>query len=190
MTTIHDSALTDRFITHFGEMGSRWGVNRTVGQIYALLFLSPTPMNADDIGEALGYSRSNVGLGLKELQAWRLVRRVHLPGDRREYFEAPGDVWEIFRTLIEERRRREVEPTLSLLRETLLEEPQGERDAYAQRRMREMYDLIELVTGWFEDVRKLSPETLQSLMKMGARVQKLLELTDRVKPGGSRGATG
>ena len=101
--------LTQRFVLHFGEMGSRWGINRTVGQIYALLYVSPRALNADDIGEALAFSRSNVSMGLKELQSWNLVRLQHLPNDRREYFQAPEDVWAIFRTLAEERRKREGE---------------------------------------------------------------------------------
>jgi DNA-binding transcriptional regulator GbsR (MarR family) len=108
--------LNRQFIAHFGEMGSRWGINRTVGQIYALLFIAQRAMNADDIAETLEFSRSNVSMGLKELQSWRLVKLRHQPGDRREYFEAPQDVWEIFRVLAEERRRREIEPTLSMLR--------------------------------------------------------------------------
>ncbi len=90
--------LTQSFVLHFGEMGSRWGINRTVGQIYALLFVSEKPLNADDIADALAFSRSNVSMGLKELDSWRLVRLQHLPGDRREYFSAPEDVWAIFRT--------------------------------------------------------------------------------------------
>jgi len=96
------SPLVRSFVSHFGEMGSRWGINRTVGQIYALIFVSPQPLNADDIAEALEFSRSNVSMGLKELQAWRLVNLRHLPGDRREYFDAPTDAWDIFRTLAEE----------------------------------------------------------------------------------------
>src|SRR4249920_1088614 len=103
--------LTQSFVLHFGEMGSRWGINRTVGQIYALIFVAPAPLNADDIAEKLEFSRSNVSMGLKELQAWRLVKLRHIAGDRREYFDAPSDAWEIFRTLAEERRRREIEPT-------------------------------------------------------------------------------
>ena len=117
------SPLVRSFVAHFGEMGSRWGINRTVGQIYALIFVSPTALNADDIAEKLEFSRSNVSMGLKELQAWRLVNLRHLSGDRREYFDAPSDAWEIFRTLAEERRRREIEPTLSMLREALLASP-------------------------------------------------------------------
>ena len=167
--------LTQRFVLHFGEMGSRWGINRTVGQIYALLFVSPKPLNADELGEALGFSRSNVSMGLKELQAWRLVRLRHQPGDRREYFEAPQDVWEIFRVLAEERRRREIEPTLSMLRDALLQDPSGPDDAHAQARMREMHDLIEQLMSWFDEVSRMDVQTLSKLMKMGAQVGKLLE---------------
>ena len=136
-------ALNRQFVSHFGEMGSRWGINRTVGQIYALLFLSPEPLNADQIAETLEFSRSNVSMGLKELQAWRLVQLRHQPGDRREYFEAPQDVWEIFRRLAEERRRREIEPTQSMLRAAMLEEVTTEEERYAQQRMRDMYELID-----------------------------------------------
>src|SRR5690349_8870319 len=130
------SPLVRSFVGHFGEMGSRWGINRTVGQIYALIFVSPEPVNADDIAERLEFSRSNVSMGLKELQSWRLVHLRHLPGDRREYFEAPTDAWEIFRTLAEERRRREIEPTLSMLRNALLEPARSDEDRIAQERMR------------------------------------------------------
>jgi DNA-binding transcriptional regulator GbsR (MarR family) len=174
--------LTQTFVLHFGEMGSRWGVNRTVGQIYALLFVADKPLNADEIVEKLGVSRSNVSMGLKELQAWRLVRLSHQPGDRRDYFSAPEDVWAIFQTLAEERQRREVEPTLSLLRVALLESPDSPEERHAQARMREMYGLMERMTEWFADVRKLSPETLMSLMALGTKVQKLLEVKDKVLP--------
>jgi DNA-binding transcriptional regulator GbsR (MarR family) len=176
----HLPPLSAQFVAHFGEMGSRWGINRTVGQIYALLFITQRPLNADDIGEALEFSRSNVSMGLKELQSWRLVRLRHFPGDRREYFEAPQDVWEIFRVLAEERRRREIEPTLSMLRMALLEEPLNDADKHAQERMRQMHDLIERLVTWFDDVQKLAPETALQLMGMGARVTRVLELKDRM----------
>lgn len=175
------SPLVRSFVAHFGEMGSRWGINRTVGQIYALIFVAPVPLNADEIAERLEFSRSNVSMGLKELQAWRLVKLRHLPGDRREYFEAPSDAWEIFRTLAEERRRREIEPTLSMLRNALLEEPASEEDRVALERMRGMHDLIELTTSWFDDVQRMDQATLAKLMKMGAKVQRLLEFSDKVK---------
>ncbi|HSV60838.1 MAG TPA: GbsR/MarR family transcriptional regulator [Variovorax sp.] len=178
--------LNRQFVAHFGEMGSRWGINRTVGQIYALIFLSPRPVNADEIAEQLEFSRSNVSMGLKELQAWRLVRLRHQAGDRREYFEAPQDVWEIFRVLAEERRRREVEPTLSMLRNALLEVPGSEEERYAQERMREMHELIDRLMKWFDEVQRLAPETALQLMGMGAAVTKVLGLKDRLT--GSRPA--
>ena len=176
----HLPPLSRQFVSHFGEMGSRWGINRTVGQIYALIFISQRALNADEIAEALEFSRSNVSMGLKELQAWRLVRMKHLPGDRREYFEAPQDVWEIFRVLAEERRRREIEPTLSMLRMALLESPTTDAERHAQQRMREMYELIDRLMTWFDDVQKLAPETALQLMGMGSTVTMVLELKDRV----------
>jgi len=176
----HLPPLSREFVSHFGEMGSRWGINRTVGQIYALIFISQRALNADEIAESLEFSRSNVSMGLKELQSWRLVRLKHLPGDRREYFEAPQDVWEIFRVLAEERRRREIEPTLSMLRTALLQEPANEADRHAQERMRQMHDLIDRLVTWFDDVQKLAPETALQLMGMGATVTRVLEIKDRL----------
>ena len=182
--------LNRQFVAHFGEMGSRWGINRTVGQIYALIFVSPVLLNADDIAAHLEFSRGNVSMGLKELQAWRLVKLKHLPGDRREYFEAPTDAWEIFRTLAEERRRREIEPTLSMLRNALLETPASDDDRIAQERMRGMHDLIEMLMTWFDDVQRMDAATLQQLMKMGSKVQRLLEFTGKVKLVGSGSGNG
>ncbi|MEM9301205.1 MAG: GbsR/MarR family transcriptional regulator [Pseudomonadota bacterium] len=164
---------------HFGEMGSRWGINRTVSQIYALLFVSPDALHAEDIMNALNVSRGNVSMGLRELQSWRLVETESRPGDRRTYYRAPDDIWLIFRTLAEERQRREVDPTLSMLRSALLTDPASEADAVAQERMREMYEFIEMLTGWFAEVQRLSPKTLTRLMGMGSRVGRLLELVDR-----------
>ena len=174
------SPLVRSFVAHFGEMGSRWGLNRTVGQIYALIFVSPVLLNADDIAAHLEFSRGNVSMGLKELQAWRLVKLKHLSGDRREYFEAPTDAWEIFRTLAEERRRREIEPTLSMLRMALLEEPTSDEERYAQERMREMHELIDRLMTWFDDVQRLQPETAMQLMGMGSAVTRVLTLKDRL----------
>ena len=173
--------LTQKFVLHFGEMGSRWGVNRTVGQIYAVLFVAAKPLNADEVGEALNFSRSNVSMGLKELQSWGLVKLIHQPNDRREYFQAPEDVWAIFRTLAAERRKREIDPTLSMLRDALMEQPSGLEDIHAQARMRQMHEFIEMITDWLDDVQKMDSDTLASLMKMGSKVQKMLEMKDRVK---------
>jgi DNA-binding transcriptional regulator GbsR (MarR family) len=173
--------LTQRFVLHFGEMGSRWGINRTVGQIYALLFVSAKPLNADEIAEGLGFSRSNVSMGLKELSSWNLVRLHHLPNDRREYFETPEDVWAIFRTLAAERRKREIDPTLSMLRDALMERPALAEDIHAQSRMKEMHDLIELGTSWLDEVQSMDSASLASMMKMGTQMKKLLQVKDRVK---------
>ncbi len=174
--------LKQRFILHLGEMGSRWGINRTVGQIYALLFVSDRPLNADDIVQALGLSRSNVSMGLKELQSWRLVRLQHLPDDRRVYFSAPEDIWEIFRVLIEERRKREIDPTMSMLRDALMEPPSSLEDQHAAERMQEMLEMIEMTTGWLDDVKDLSPNNVIRLMKLGGGVSRFL------KPGARRAA--
>jgi DNA-binding transcriptional regulator GbsR (MarR family) len=180
--------LVQTFVLHFGEMGSRWGINRTVGQIYALLFVSPRALNAEEIVEALGVSRSNVSMGLKELQAWHLVRLQHQPGDRRDYFSTPEDVWLIVRTLVEERKKREVDPTLSMLREAMMQRPQGDDERHAQERMRELHDLFELLTGWYDDVRKLETDRLIQLLTLGSKVQKILEMKDKlfVLPGRRR----
>ncbi len=181
--------IAQSFVLHFGEMGSRWGINRTVGQIYALLFVSDKPLNADDIAQALAFSRSNVSMGLKELDSWNLMRLRHLPGDRREYFSAPDDVWAIFRTLADERRKREIDPTLTMLRDALLVTPDDLQDTFAQERMRAMHELIELVTNWLDDVQKLDESTLRQLMKLGAAAQRFLELKDKFGLSG-KGAAG
>lgn len=168
------------FILHFGEMGSRWGINRTVGQIYALLFLSAAPLCADDICTRLKFSRSNVSMGLKELQAWRLVQRRDIDGDRREHFTTPEDLMVIVRTLVEERKKREVDPTLSKLRE--LEIDGDEADPYAARRISELRQLIEELTALYDDLARIETERLTMLLKAGTRLSKLVTATGRVIP--------
>ena len=174
--------IVQRFVLHFGEMGSRWGINRTVGQIYALLFVSEKPMAADEIADALGYSRSNISMGLKELQSWNLVHLVHITGDRRDHFATPDDIWEIVRTLAEERKRREFDPTSTLLREILLETPSNDRDAYAQTRLAEMNKLFELLDDWYSDMRDVETQRLISLLKLGRSVQHAVKFVDKVTP--------
>lgn len=182
--------LVEKFVLHFGEMGGRWGINRTVGQIYALLFLSDRPLNAEDITDALGVSRSNVSMGMKELESWRLVRKRHLPNDRRDYFEVPDDIWQIVRTLAEERRKREVDPTLSMLRDVLMETPGSAEERHAQAKMRQMHDLIELLVGWADDVQKLDNDSLRQLLSLGAGVSKILDIKGKISVfvGGKRRA--
>jgi DNA-binding transcriptional regulator GbsR (MarR family) len=186
------SPVIQAFVLHFGEMGSRWGINRTVGQIYALLYVSPEPLCADDMVDRLGMSRSNVSMGLKELQSWNLVRLMHKPDDRKDYFTTLGDIWQIVRTLVEERKKREVNPTLSVLRELLMQNPGLAEEQHAQDKMREMYEMIEMLCGWYDDVRRLETERLVQLLSLGAKVQKILEVKDRLftLPGGrSKAAT-
>lgn len=175
------SPLIQDFVLHFGEMGSKWGINRTVGQIYALIFVSNAPLNADDLTDKLAISRSNVSMGLKELQAWRLVRLHHVQGDRREYFTAPDDIWEIFRTVAQERRRREIDPTLTMLRTALVQEVVTSEDLHAQDRIRQMHELFEVSTKWFDEVQSLDPTTLITLMQLGAQVSKLVSTAQSIK---------
>lgn len=182
--------LIQSFVLHFGEMGSRWGINRTVGQIYAVLFVADRPLNADDLVETLGLSRGGVSMGLKELQSWNLVQLKHLPGDRRDHFTTPDDVWAIMRTLVEERKKREVDPTLSVLRELMLQTPHDDAERHAQDRMKAMHDQIELLTAWYADIRKLETERLVALLSLGSRIARALEFKDRlfVVPGNRKAA--
>jgi DNA-binding transcriptional regulator GbsR (MarR family) len=167
--------VMQKFILHWGEMGTRWGVNRTVAQIHALLYLSPRPLNAEEISNTLSVARSNVSNSLRELQSWGLVKIVHVMGDRRDHFESLKDVWEMYRIVLDERKRRELDPTLTVLRECLADLEKGERgDTYTKERVEEITRFVEGVTGWYEEFRSLSKETVLKLMKLGSKVQKLL----------------
>ncbi|WP_432455269.1 MULTISPECIES: GbsR/MarR family transcriptional regulator [unclassified Agarivorans] len=174
------SEKSQAFVLHFGEMGSRWGFNRTVGQILALLVINQQPLHAEQIMEQLGISRGNVSMALKELQSWRLVKLSHQAGQRREFFTAAGSIWEMAKTVFEERTKREVDPTLSLLRSNLIDPPENEADRYTQQKMAEIHDLLELITQWSNTLNNMSPETLQSLMKMGSGISKIIELKDKI----------
>ncbi|RJL04739.1 GbsR/MarR family transcriptional regulator [Paracoccus aestuarii] len=175
------SALRQEFILHFGEMGSRWGINRTVGQVYALLFLADDPLCADEIVAALGFSRSNVSMALKELQSWNLVRLRHRPDDRREFFATPDDLWEIVRTLIAERRKREIDPTLTKLRELSMTEPDA-ADAAAHARIAELRELIEQMTRFHDDLARFETERLIALLSMGAKLGRIVDGAGRLIP--------
>ncbi|MBX9907528.1 MAG: GbsR/MarR family transcriptional regulator [Beijerinckiaceae bacterium] len=178
--------LCEAFVLHFGEMGSRWGVNRTVGQIYAVLFIAEAPLCADDLVERLGISRSNVSMGLKELQSWNLVRQRPVAGDRRDFFTTPDDIYSIVRTLVNERKKREIDPTLSMLRELLMQTPANAQEQHAQSRLKDMHELIELLTAWYADIEKLETDRLIQLLSLGSKVAKILEVKDRIfaLPGG------
>ena len=169
------SDTEQKFILHWGEMGTRWGVNRTVAQIHALLFLAPQPMTAEGIADTLGVARSNVSNSLKELQSWRLVRVSHVLGDRRDHFLALQDVWEIFRTILEERKRREIDPTLSVLRECAIEgEQDKELDDAVLARMQVALGFLEMFSASFHDYQHLPPATLQRMLKMGGKVARFI----------------
>ncbi len=174
------SASTRAFVMHFGEMGSRWGFNRTVGQLFALIVVSENPLCADDLAAVLSVSRGNVSMGLKELQAWRLIKPVHTPGDRKEYYCLAGDIWETATRVLEERRKRELDPTLSLLRDLLMNEPENSSDAHARQQIHEIHDLLEMLAKWSTDLQNLNHDKLVTLMKLGSGVGKVLEIKDRL----------
>jgi len=164
-----------KYILHWGEMGTRWGVNRTVAQIHALLFLSNQPLPAEEIAETLTVARSNVSNSLKELQSWGLVRITHLAGDRRDHFVALQDVWEIFRVIVEERKKREIDPTLTVLRECALEaESDPALEQATKVKMDQVLDFLEMLTATYGDYKHLPPATMQRFLKMGGKVARLM----------------
>lgn len=171
-------SLTDvqqKFILHWGEMGTRWGVNRTVAQIHALLYLSPRPMNAEEIAQVLSVARSNVSTSLKELQGWAIVKLVHVLGDRRDHFVSLADVWEMFRIILDERKRRETDPTLHLLRElTEQSKKSGADEARTHQRLASMLEFFELMTNWYDQTRVMSTPAVIKFVKLGDKVRKML----------------
>jgi len=171
------SAVEQKFILHWGEMGTRWGVNRTVAQVHALLFVSPRPLNADDIVEALEVARSNVSTSLKELQGWGIVKLVHVLGDKRDHFESLKDVWELFRVVMDERKKREFDPTMRMLRECIAEaEKDKATDKYAEDRLRELYSFFETTTALYSQVRRWPTTAILKFIKAGDKVLKVLGL--------------
>ena len=170
--------VEQRFILHWGEMGTRWGINRTVAQVHALLFLSPQPLHAEDIAGTLEVARSNVSTSLRELQGWRIVRSVSVLGDRRQHFESLKDVWEMFHIIVEERKRREFDPTIAVVRECLAQagKTEGTDEIYARERMAEMLEFVSTMSGLFEEFRELSPSTMKRLAKLRGGVRNLLHM--------------
>ena len=169
------SKTMQTYVLHWGEMGVRWGVNRTVSQIHALLYLSERPLTADEITETLGVARSNVSTSLKELRNWELIKIVHVLGDRRDHFEAVHDVWTIFRTIVEQRKRREIDPTITVLRGcTLSADEDSELPAVSRQRMENVLEFLENLMDWYDDIKDLEPEKLAKLLRMGQRLRGLL----------------
>ena len=166
---------TTKFILHWGEMGTRWGVNRTVAQIHALLYISPRPLNAEEVSSSLGVSRSNVSTSLRELQRWGIVRIAHVLGDRRDYFESPQDTWEMIKLILEERKRREVDPTLQVLEACLAEcGTTPSADDRVRERLENMHALFQTMDSWYREVMSLSDKDLKRLLGMSRQVRKLL----------------
>ena len=167
--------VMERYVLHWGEMGTRWGVNRSVAQIHALLYLSPRPLTAEEIADTLTLARSNVSTSIRELQSWGLVSLTHLMGDRRDHFEAKKDLWEMLLTIVEERKEREIDPTLTMLRQCVLEADEDKStDPEIKARMARMLEFLETLTGWYQQMRSLPKSTLVTLMKMGAKVARFV----------------
>lgn len=170
------SPAVEKYVLHWGEMGTRWGTNRTVAQIQALLYLSPRPLRADEIVDYLSVARSNVSTSMRELQSFGLVKMTHMLGDRRDYFESLSDVWELFRVIIEQRKQRELNPTLSMLR-TCAVEVAGEKDTdeVTKQRIRNMLQFVETTSDWYEQIQQIPTPTLQKIMKLGAKITGFLD---------------
>lgn len=164
-----------KFILHWGEMGARWGINRTVAQIHALLYLSPRPLHAEEISQTLSVARSNVSSSLRELQGWAIVRIAHQLGDRRDHFESMKDVWEMFRIIVEERKRREIDPTLEMLRGCLADlEKAGATEAYTRERVKEMLEFLESIIAVYQEIGGVAAGSLRKLSAMRGKLHRLL----------------
>ena len=172
---ITDIPEVEAFILHWGEMGSQWGVNRSVSQVHALLYLSDRPLHAEEICTTLGLARSNVSNALKELQSYAIVRRTHVPADRRDHFLAEIDLWEMLTRIVNERKRREVDPTVALLDE-LAGKLEGRKDIpdHVRQRIVRMHEFMGTLARWYDDVQRLPKSTLVTLMKMGGKVARLI----------------
>ncbi len=165
----------EKFILHWGEMGWRWGINRAVAQVHALLMLSPKPLPADEICAALGVARSNVSTSLKELQGWGLIRVVHVFGDRREHFETLKDVCDMLLIILRDLKKRELDPTLAALRECATAAESSKDDTeHTARRLKELIEFMELTTAWAEKAQTLSPSAAKKLCSLGEKVFRLV----------------
>ena len=169
--------VQQKFILHWGEMGTRWGINRTVAQVHALLFLSPKPLNAEEIVEALNVARSNVSTSLKELQGWGIVKLVHILGDKRDHFESLKDVWELFRVVLNERKRREIDPTTQMLNECIAEAEQNPAgEAYTRERLLALREFFGTTSAWYGQVSGWPTGTLIKFLKLGDKLLKVIGL--------------
>ena len=170
-----EPGITERFVLHWGEMAARWGVNRTVSQIHALLYLSERPLNAEDISARLQVARSNVSTSLRELQNWDLVKIVHLMGDRRDHYETLQDPWELLRVIVRERKEREFDPTVAFLRDCVEGPAFAKEEAGVQKRLKDTLALMETLSSWSEQMLGMENSVLKKLVKLGAKMQSLLK---------------
>jgi DNA-binding transcriptional regulator GbsR (MarR family) len=169
------TSVQEKFILHWGEMGTRWGINRTVAQIHALLFLSSDPLNAEELAETLGVARSNISNSIRELQSWGIVKLVHVMGDRRDHFESMKDPWEMFRVVLDERKKREVDPTLAMLREALSElDREKQKDSYTAERLSSLQEFFETTSAWYNQVRQWPTSAVMKFIRLGDKVLKVL----------------
>ena len=166
--------IAERFVLHWGEMGSRWGVNRTVAQVHALLYLAGRPMDAEEITETLGVARSNVSTSLKELQSWNLVRVVHLKGERRDHFETSADVWELFKLIVAGRRQQEIDPTATALRECLANPAITDEEEGTRQRIEDTLKFIEIMSSLADEMLRYKPETLMKTLGVSARISQAI----------------
>lgn len=165
---------SQKFILHWGEMGHAWGINRTMAQVHALLFVSPEPLDAEQISTLLDVSRSNVSTSIKELITWGVVKKVHIIGDRRDRFEALKDVMETFRVIMAERKRREMDPTITLLEQCVAEAKSGgANDAYTGEQLEKMLEFVQMITLWYSQVDRLSSNSMKRLLRAGAKIARL-----------------
>ncbi len=168
------TSVEQKFILHWGEMGARWGINRTVAQVHALLFISPKPLHAEQIAGTLAVARSNVSNSLRELQGWGIVRVAHVLGDRRDHFESVKDVWEIFRIVSQERKRREIDPTLRVLEECVAElKKAGATSVYARERLQEMLGFLMAASGLFEELVEMPAGVLKGVTHLRGKLRLL-----------------
>ena len=175
--TRHLPPAVERFVLHWGDMGSEWGVNRSVAQIHALLYLSGRPLTAEEIASKLGLARSNVSNSLKELIALNLIRRVPIKGDRREHFEAETDMWEMATRIAAVRKEREIDPALAALRSSIAD---AERDPKihptAVKRLKDMLSFIESMDRWYTQMLTIPRPKLAAMIRLGTRIVSLLPL--------------
>ncbi len=171
--TVGMRPVVQRFVLHWGEMGARWGINRTVAQVHALLYLAEGPLNADDITHTLGVARSNVSTSLKDLVGWDLVKTVHIMGDRRDHFETLHDPWEMFRRVMAERRRREFDPTAAELAACVAQAAADGESAQLRDRLQRMCGFFEAMGAVHNALKDVPPGILAKTLSAGAAVRRL-----------------